>query len=533
MLPGRRALLLLLFALVARAGADDWAPAKKPGKNALIAGAEASLARVEASMMRAGANAAKGAAAIAKHQQSAEAKFAAMKAKVFTYMKADAAINGIPISKLQPSQYGLGEDPALTMEDSELTKRRAVYQRMAKAATAVAALIRKIAIAPMAGGRRLGGAAGGAAAGGAAAEAALPGQLVEQLRALGEQLALDEQLAAGAAGAAGGVHAAGLPAALDPETKLALLKKQASSATTEASVDEKIVSYLEKEEHREAALQNAYKSEEQAALTKEEAATGGVGATPVMAALVELSHAQTTCGRLFTPLLARAKELSAAAEGAIGAIAGQGVLGASAPAAAFHFAQLKALFVSADAALRKVAPLFTRLGHQHDAILAALKDERAKLEAMARTAEARKLQLALGSPDFMVETNEYKREAKLANLALALAKKVDEVARHPGQGWLSVGGGGGGAGAARLLAEIGEAIGAGEEGAAEGEGAEAEVEAGGPLGRRLLGGAEAAEAEAGAAQVFGVGFASGLAAVSLVALTSSLAGRMTSRGGAL
>ena len=47
------------------------------------------------------------------------------------------------------------------------------------------------------------------------------------------------------------------------------------------------------------------------------------------------------------------------------------------------------------------------------------------------------------------------------------------------------------------------------------------------------GGTEAAEADAGAAQVFGMGFASGLAAVSLVALTSSLAGRMTSPGGSL
>ena len=153
-------LLLLLLALIARATADDWAPPKAPPKNALISRSEAAIARVEASMLRARANAAKGAIAIAKHQQSAEAKFSAMKKKVFTYMKADAAINGIPISKLQPSQYGLGEDPALTMENSELTKRRAVYQRMAKAASNVVAQLKNLHIAPngrrttAAGGRR-------------------------------------------------------------------------------------------------------------------------------------------------------------------------------------------------------------------------------------------------------------------------------------------------------------------------------------------------------------------------------------------
>lgn len=391
-------------------------------------------------MLKAATAATQGAAAIATHQEAEEAKYSALKKKVFKYMKADAAINGIPISKLKPSQYGLGEDPALSMAHSRLTKRRHVYQRMAKAAKTVIAAIKGVGIAP------LYGAGGGGGNGG------------KERRRLVDAEAMSGMSAMGAVP----VHTG----EADPETKLAQLKQQLDSVSTESLVDQKIIKYLSQEEQRQQSLQKMYKKKEEMALQKEEHATGGVGATPVMQALIDLSKTQSQCASLFNPLLKRAKSLSSVAETCIRAIAGQGILAATAPATAFHFSQIKAKFVQADKLLQGVAPLFTRLHAQHAALLHAMAVQKARLEATSRTAEARKLQLAMATPEFLRETQEYNREAKLANLGFALAKKVEEVARHPGQGWLAapmagsgVGTSGGGPPQRRLMDAAGADLG--------------------------------------------------------------------------
>jgi hypothetical protein len=242
-----------------------------------------------------------------------------------------------------------------------------------------------------------------------------------QLRRLGETIAGSHTP---------GVHVSAL-------TKVTKFKHDKVAAQTEAAVDQKIVAYLQKAAGHEEKKEAEYKALEKASEKKTEKVSFGTAGTPVMNTLNKLTRASELFDKTFLPVMSQSKKMSKTAAKAIDVISASNILTATAPASAYKFFKLQKMFRVCVTKLHLIIPLSSTFNKQYQTITTTVALEHKKLKDALKTDAARRLNIALQSPKFMEETKEYKLEAALGKTGIILARKIEEVAKNPGTGWLA------------------------------------------------------------------------------------------------
>eukprot|EP00936_MAST-01D_sp_MAST-1D-sp1_P002223 g2223.t1 len=410
------------------------------------------------------------------------------RAEVQQLMQADALVNKVPVSTLDPADYGLPPDPAHTGRGLEMRNAVLACSLARKVAKGVARLLYSSGagytpptpVPPVV----LGGQPAPAPAPAHTPGARRLNDAVRELRAVvgiqghaGVRINTQAFTGVGSGLAEGAVpllpDAPAAESPRSPPTKvlLSLRKEQrlANDAMMKSQVDSEIVAFLRGLEKRDAKRVRTAMKQETAAQSKFKQEEQVVG-TPLRRALDKIEYAAAELRDSFEPVLSRAAQLANSARAAAAAIVrarvlpnstdarmlahidnGAGGVATAAADAADAADDVTAvpskavrLSFSKSAVLRRVSLLFARA---HDALVAVpaivpglqsqyrrartlLLREQRRLKSANSTVAARNLVSVLQTPDFLLLTREYEEQLRLKKAARALVERVHEAVGH-------------------------------------------------------------------------------------------------------
>jgi RNA binding exosome subunit len=339
------------------------------------------------------------------------------KKRIHTLMQADAQLNSIPIESLDPKNYGLGPDPSKSKGTLQQESREAVCSHMSK--TAASLLEDTYSVL-----------------GGTPPKVNMdPMDLVEELAGAGD----GDGDGAGYPNTDGDGDGSGSTTESPQVDKLKqtyanLQRAQAREVATQVQeeVDKKIITYLKQASKSALAKSLKFGTEENSfKKDSQEIVTGHLG-TPVTIALAKVKIAESYMDKKWKQILHKASHYSATAATALDTINTAHVLYIPED---LHNADLMHLikeFQKAVDLLTDVEPLHSFLTAKLSKIKNDIKGVVHNLKYAAAEPEAGQLQNAMQHPDFMLLSQEFKRQLTFEKEGLNVAKKVIEACQDPG-----------------------------------------------------------------------------------------------------